>query len=80
MYALASVVGQLFIYFTITEFDALVLSTVTTTRKIFSTVYSVLRHPSSSLAGTLNPKRCTLNPNVLRHPSSSLAGTVNSKP
>lgn len=51
LYALASVVGQLFIYFTITEFDPLVLSTVTTTRKIFSTVYSVLRHPSNSLNG-----------------------------
>ena len=49
--ALASVVGQLFIYFTITEFDPLVLSTVTTTRKIFSTVYSVLRHPANSLNG-----------------------------
>jgi UDP-galactose transporter B1 len=42
-YALASVIGQLFVYFTITEFDPLVLSTVTTTRKIFSTVYSVVR-------------------------------------
>ena len=49
LYAVSSVVGQLFIYFTITEFDPLVLSTVTTTRKIFSTVYSVLRHPSNSL-------------------------------
>ena len=44
-YALSSVVGQLFIYFTITEFDSLVLSTVTTTRKIFSTVYSAFRKP-----------------------------------
>ena len=47
-YALSSVVGQLFIYFTITEFDPLVLSTVTTTRKIFSTVYSVLRNPTNA--------------------------------
>eukprot|EP00227_Mantoniella_beaufortii_P012615 CAMPEP_0197575764 /NCGR_PEP_ID=MMETSP1326-20131121/1044_1 /TAXON_ID=1155430 /ORGANISM="Genus nov. species nov., Strain RCC2288" /LENGTH=346 /DNA_ID=CAMNT_0043138583 /DNA_START=85 /DNA_END=1125 /DNA_ORIENTATION=- len=51
LYAVASVVGQLFIYFTITEFDPLVLSTVTTTRKIFSTVYSVLRSPGNSLSG-----------------------------
>ena len=45
-YALASVIGQLFVYFTITEFDPLVLSTVTTTRKIFSTVYSAARSPA----------------------------------
>ena len=51
-YALASVVGQLFIYFTITEFDPLVLSGVTTTRKIFSTVYSVLRDPDPKNALT----------------------------
>ena len=48
-YALTSVVGQLFVYFTITEFDPLVLSTVTTTRKIFSTAYSALRSPGAAL-------------------------------
>ena len=48
-YALASVIGQLFVYFTITEFDPLVLSTVTTTRKIFSTVYSAARSPAAAL-------------------------------
>ena len=50
-YALASVLGQLFVYFTITEFDPLVLSTVTTTRKIFSTVYSAARSPGSAMSG-----------------------------
>lgn len=39
-YSIASAVGQNFIYFTITQFNPLVLSTVTTTRKIFSTVRS----------------------------------------
>ena len=51
-YALASVIGQLFVYFTITEFDPLVLSTVTTTRKIFSTVYSAARSPAAALNKT----------------------------
>jgi len=49
IYALASAVGQNFIYYTITCFDVLVLTTVTTTRKIFSTVYSVFRDPSNAL-------------------------------
>jgi len=48
-YSVSSAVGQNFIYYTITQFDPLVLTTVTTTRKIFSTVYSVLRNPSNSL-------------------------------
>ena len=51
-YALASVIGQLFVYFTITEFDPLVLSTVTTTRKIFSTVYSAARSPEAAMTRT----------------------------
>jgi len=50
VYSLASAVGQNFIYYTITQFNALLLSTVTTTRKIFSTVYSVLRNPANSLS------------------------------
>jgi len=49
IYSVSSAVGQNFIYYTITQFDPLVLTTVTTTRKIFSTVYSVLRNPSNSL-------------------------------
>jgi UDP-galactose transporter B1 len=43
IYSLASGVGQNFIYYTITEFNPLLLTTVTTTRKIFSTLYSVVR-------------------------------------
>jgi len=48
-YSLASAIGQNFIYHTITSFDVLVLTTVTTTRKIFSTVYSVFRNPNQTL-------------------------------
>jgi UDP-galactose transporter B1 len=50
VYSISSAVGQNFIYYTITVFNPLVLTTVTTTRKIFSTVYSVLRNPKNSLA------------------------------
>ena len=50
VYSLASGVGQNFIYYTITNFTPLLLSTVTTTRKIFSTVYSVLRNPENTLS------------------------------
>ena len=49
IYSVSSAVGQNFIYYTITQFSPLILTTVTTTRKIFSTVYSVLRNPSNSL-------------------------------
>lgn len=41
-FALCSAVGQSFIFFTIAAFDPLVLSTVTTTRKIFSVLLSIL--------------------------------------
>jgi len=51
IYSLASAVGQNFIYYTITQFSPLLLTTVTTTRKIFSTIYSVLRNPQNSLSG-----------------------------
>jgi len=51
IYSLASAVGQNFIYYTVTEFSPLLLTTVTTTRKIFSTLYSVFRNPSNSLTG-----------------------------
>ena len=50
IYSLASAVGQNFIYYTITQFNPLILTTVTTTRKIFTTVYSVFRNPANSLA------------------------------
>ena len=49
IYSLSSAVGQNFIYYTITQFSPLLLTTVTTTRKIFSTLYSVFRDPSNSL-------------------------------
>jgi hypothetical protein len=47
-FSLCSALGQCFIYYTVTEFSPLLLATVTTTRKIFSTVYSVFRHPGAS--------------------------------
>ena len=50
VYSLSSAVGQNFIYYTVTEFGPLVLTTVTTTRKIFSTLYSVFRNPANSLS------------------------------
>lgn len=52
IYSVSSAVGQNFIYYTITQFSPLLLTTVTTTRKIFSTVYSVLRNPANSLSET----------------------------
>lgn len=41
-FAICSAVGQSFIFYTIANFDPLVLSTVTTTRKIFSVLLSIL--------------------------------------
>jgi len=41
-FALCSAFGQSFIFYTIANFDPLVLSTVTTTRKIFSVLLSIL--------------------------------------
>merc|ERR1712160_119081 len=48
-FAVCSAVGQSFIFFTIANFDPLVLSTVTTTRKIFSVLLSIFLkgHPLS---------------------------------
>ena len=40
-FALCSAVGQSFIFYTIANFDPLILSTVTTTRKIFSVMLSI---------------------------------------
>ena len=40
-FGLASAIGQSFIFYTITNFDALVTTTVTTTRKIFSVLLSI---------------------------------------
>lgn len=48
-FSICSAVGQSFIFYTIANFDPLVLSTVTTTRKIFSVLLSILLkgHPLS---------------------------------
>ena len=46
-FSLCSALGQCFIYYTIAEFSPLLLATVTTTRKIFSTLVSVFRDPSA---------------------------------
>jgi len=40
-FAICSAVGQSFIFYTISNFDPLILSTVTTTRKIFSVLLSI---------------------------------------
>ena len=51
-FSLCSAVGQSFIFYTIANFDPLVLSTVTTTRKIFSVMLSIfLKGHSLSLTG-----------------------------
>jgi UDP-galactose transporter B1 len=51
-FAICSAVGQSFIFYTIANFDPLVLSTVTTTRKIFSVLLSIfLKGHSLSLIG-----------------------------
>jgi len=50
MFAMLSALGQCFVFYTINEFGPLWLTTLTTTRKIFSTVYSVFRDPANSLA------------------------------
>ena len=51
-FAICSAVGQSFIFYTIANFDPLVLSTVTTTRKIFSVLLSIfLKGHALSLTG-----------------------------
>merc|ERR1711871_638301 len=51
-FAACSAVGQSFIFYTIANFDPLVLSTVTTTRKIFSVLLSIfLKGHSLSMMG-----------------------------
>lgn len=51
-FAVCSAVGQSFIFYTIANFDPLVLSTVTTTRKIFSVLLSIfLKGHSLSIMG-----------------------------
>lgn len=50
-FAICSAVGQSFIFYTIANFDPLILSTVTTTRKIFSVLLSIFLkgHPLSPM-------------------------------
>jgi len=43
-------VGGNFVYFTLTQFNPLVLTTVTTVRKIFSTLFSIFRNPNNALS------------------------------
>lgn len=51
-FAVCSAIGQSFIFYTIANFDPLVLSTVTTTRKIFSVLLSIfLKGHSLSMVG-----------------------------
>jgi len=51
-FSLCSAFGQIFIFYTIANFDPLVLTTVTTTRKIFSVLLSIfLKGHSLSLTG-----------------------------
>jgi len=51
-FSLCSAVGQSFIFYTISNFDPLILSTVTTTRKIFSVILSIiLKGHSLSITG-----------------------------
>jgi UDP-galactose transporter B1 len=51
-FAVCSAVGQSFIFYTIANFDPLILSTVTTTRKIFSVLLSIfLKGHSLSITG-----------------------------
>jgi len=42
IFSACSAVGQAFIFYTIASFDPLVCTTVTTTRKVFSVLYSIL--------------------------------------
>merc|ERR1719223_893128 len=50
-FAVCSAIGQSFIFYTIANFDPLILSTVTTTRKIFSVLLSIFLK-GHSLSGT----------------------------
>jgi len=50
VYSLCSAVGGNFVYFTLSHFIPLVLTTVTTIRKIFSTLFSIFRNPANALS------------------------------
>lgn len=51
MFSITSASGQLFIFYTIAEFDSLVSTTVTTTRKFFTIIVSVLYHGNVLTSG-----------------------------
>jgi len=44
LFSITSALGQLFIFYTVLNFDSLVLTTVTTTRKFFTILVSVMAH------------------------------------
>ena len=44
LFSITSALGQLFIFYTVLNFDSLVLTTVTTTRKFFTILVSVVAH------------------------------------
>ncbi len=48
-FSLTSAFGQIFIFYTIRTFDSLTLSTITTTRKFFTIVMSVVVHGNKLL-------------------------------
>jgi UDP-galactose transporter B1 len=65
IYSLASAVGQNFIYFVITQFNPLVLTTVTTTRKVGHAPSrprlppSPTRHPAAPPSAPTSPSHTT---------------------
>jgi len=78
-FAVCSAVGQSFIFYTIAHFDPLVLSTVTTTRKIFSVLLSIFVKGHSlsfvgwsgigmAVSGILSELQAKLMMNKNKHP------------
>jgi len=75
-FAACSAFGQSFIFYTISHFDPLVLSTVTTTRKIFSVLLSIfLKGHSLSTTGWLGI--CMACSGILSEMQSKLTGKKN---
>jgi len=75
-FAACSAFGQSFIFYTISHFDPLVLSTVTTTRKIFSVLLSIfLKGHSLSSTGWLGI--CMACSGILSEMQSKLTGKKN---
>jgi hypothetical protein len=57
-FSLTSALGQLFIFYCLKEFDALTLSTVTTTRKFVTIVITGILYPDEALS--MNQWSCVL--------------------